>query len=162
MMNDHPYKEIIQKVIEREGGATITNDSDDPGGLTKYGISKRSNPDLDIENLTLEEAIDIYKERYWVPSKASRLEFELAESYFDMVVNAGKRRAIKILQEACNHKGHALVVDGMIGKATIGACKSLESSRFRAFRVKYYVELVARKPSLMKYYFGWFRRAVEA
>ena len=162
MMNDHPYKEIIQKVIEREGGATITNDSDDPGGLTKYGISKRSNPDLDIENLTLEKAVDIYKERYWVPSKASRLEPKLAESYFDMVVNAGKRRSVKILQEACNQKGHDLVVDGLIGKATIGACKSLEASRFRAFRVKYYVELVSRKPTLMKYYFGWFRRAIEA
>ena len=160
-MSDH-YKEIIANVIEREGGATITNDPDDPGGLTKYGISKRSNPDLDIENLTLDDAIAIYKERYWDSSKADQLPKKLAESYFDMVVNAGKRRAVKILQQACNHKGHDLVVDGLIGKATIGACKSLESSRFKAFRVRYYVDLVERKPKLMKYYYGWFRRAVEA
>tara|TARA_R100001463_G_scaffold26130_3_gene61350 strand:+ start:5602 stop:6084 length:483 start_codon:yes stop_codon:yes gene_type:complete len=160
-MSDH-YKEIIANVIEREGGATITNDPDDPGGLTKYGISKRSNPDLDIENLTLDDAIAIYKERYWDSSKADQLPKKLAESYFDMVVNAGKRRAVKILQQACNHKGHDLVVDGLIGKATIGACKSLESSRFKAFRVRYYVDLVERKPTLMKYYYGWYRRAVEA
>jgi lysozyme family protein len=160
-MSDH-YKEIIAKVIEREGGSTITNDPDDPGGLTKYGISKRSNPDLDIENLTLDDAIAIYKERYWDSSKADQLPKKLSESYFDMVVNAGKRRAVKILQQACNHKGHDLVVDGLIGKATIGACKSLEASRFKAFRVRYYVDLVKRKPTLMKYYYGWYRRAVEA
>lgn len=160
-MDDH-YKKIIAKVIEREGGATITNDSDDPGGLTKYGISKRANPDVDIENLTLDQAIDIYKERYWDSSKAEQLPDELAECYFDMVVNAGRRRAVKILQEACNHKGYNLVVDGMIGPNTIMACKGLDAERFRAFRVKYYVELVNRKPTLMKYYFGWFRRAIEA
>lgn len=153
---------IIEKVIIREGGSKITRDPDDPGGLTKYGISKRANPDLDIENLTMEDAVKIYKERYWDTSRADRLPEELAESYFDMVVNAGKRRAVKILQQACNHKGHALVVDGLIGKATIGACQSLEASRFKAFRLKYYADLVNRKPTLEKYYYGWFRRAIEA
>ena len=161
-MNDHPYKEIIQKVLKREGGATVTNDSDDPGGLTKYGISKRSNPDLDIENLTLKTAVEIYKERYWKPSRADYLNLELAEAYFDMVVNSGRVRAVKILQEACNHKKKKLKVDGMIGPNTIKACKSLEASRYRAFRVKYYVELVLRKPVLMKYYYGWYKRAIHA
>ena len=160
-MNDHPFRDIIKRVIKREGGATITEDPSDPGGLTKYGISKRSNPHLDIKNLNLEEAIEVYRTRYWLPSKASNLKENLVEPYFDMVVNGGKKRAVKILQQACNHKGMDLVVDGLIGKNTIKACKRLEPERFRAFRVKYYADLVSRKPSLMKYYYGWFRRAIE-
>ena len=52
------FEEIIDKVIEHEGG--YVNDPDDPGGETKYGIAKKSNPDVDIANLTIEEAKKIY------------------------------------------------------------------------------------------------------
>ena len=161
-MNDHLFRDIIKEVIQREGGATITEDPSDPGGLTKYGISKRSNPSLDIRNLSLEEAIEVYRKKYWLPSRAYDLKDDLIDPYFDMVVNSGQRRAVKILQQACNQKGMNLVVDGLIGKNTIKACKRLEPDRFRAFRVKYYADLVNRKPSLMKYYYGWFRRAISS
>jgi len=153
--------EIIANVIEREGGSKITNDPSDPGGLTKYGISKRSNPDLDIENLTLNDAVKIYNKRYWMPSKAYHLKESLQEMYFDMVVNMGQRRAVKILQEAINHKGNSIKVDGLIGKNTIKTSDSLELDRLKAFRVKYYSTLVNKKPSLLKFYYGWFRRAIE-
>ena len=43
------FEEIIDKVIEHEGG--YVNDPDDPGGETKYGIAKKSNPDVDIKTL---------------------------------------------------------------------------------------------------------------
>ena len=43
------FEEIIDKVIEHEGG--YVNDPDDPGGETKYGIAKNSNPDVDIKDL---------------------------------------------------------------------------------------------------------------
>jgi len=76
--------EIIARVIEREGGSKITNDPSDPGGLTKYGISARSNPDLEIEKLTLNDAVSIYHKRYWKPSKVEHLKFSLQEMYFDM------------------------------------------------------------------------------
>lgn len=49
--------------FDAEGG--YSNNPDDPGGETKYGISKRAHPELDIKNLTLEEAIDIYRSDYW-------------------------------------------------------------------------------------------------
>jgi lysozyme family protein len=153
--------EIIAKVIKREGGEKITNDPSDPGGLTKYGISKRSNPDLDIKNLMLNDAIEIYKKRYWIPSKTSFLKLSIQEMYFDMVVNVGKKRAVKILQEAINHKGNSIKVDGLIGKNTIATSKTLELERLKAFRIKYYSNLVQRKPSLLKYYYGWFRRTTE-
>ena len=52
------FKLAIPRVITNEGG--YVNDPDDPGGETKYGISKRSYPALDIKNLTVEQATAIY------------------------------------------------------------------------------------------------------
>ena len=65
--------QIIKEVLRREGGAKLTKDPDDPGGTTKYGISKRANPDVDVENLTEDEAVLIYLDKYWKPSKVSSL-----------------------------------------------------------------------------------------
>ena len=155
--------QIIKEVLRREGGAKLTKDPDDPGGTTKYGISKRANPDVDIENLTEDEAVIIYLEKYWKPSKASNLPESLQDMYFDMVVNFGQRRAVKILQEACNHKnkGKKLVVDGRIGPNTLKASKSLEKDRLLAFRIFHYAKICINNNTLMKYYYGWVRRTIE-
>jgi len=48
-----------------------------------------------------------------------------------------------------------------MGPVTIAAMNGLEISRVRAYRVKYYADLVTRKPDLEKFYFGWFRRSLE-
>ena len=53
----------IPIVLENEGG--YVNDPADPGGETKYGISKRSYPALDIKNLTVEQATAIYLRDFW-------------------------------------------------------------------------------------------------
>ena len=155
--------EIIKSVLHREGGAKITRDPDDPGGLTKFGISKRSNPDVDIENLSEDDAVLIYLEKYWKPSRASELPESLQDMYFDMVVNFGQSRAVKILQEACNHKakGGKLVVDGRIGPNTLKAARTLEKDRLLAFRVLHYSKIVMKRKNLMKYYYGWIRRAIS-
>ena len=41
------------------------NNPADPGGETKYGIAKRSHPELDIQNLSLADAMSIYLSEYW-------------------------------------------------------------------------------------------------
>ena len=46
------FADIIDHVLESEGGSKITKDPLDPGGTTKYGISQRAYPNTDIENLT--------------------------------------------------------------------------------------------------------------
>ncbi len=57
------WEKAISFVLKWEGG--YSNDPYDSGGETKYGISKRSYPNLDIKNLTLEQAKEIYKRNYW-------------------------------------------------------------------------------------------------
>ena len=39
--------------------------------------------------------------------------------------------------------------------------KGVELDRVRAYRVKYYADLVTRKPDLERFYFGWFKRGLE-
>ena len=117
------FEEIIDNVLESEGG--YVNDKDDPGGETNMGISKRAYPDLDIKNLTREEARQIYYKDYWTPSKADQLSNQLREVYFDMVVNFGMRVAARVLQQACNGKNtYKNKVDGRVGVATISASKN--------------------------------------
>ena len=154
------FKDAVKIVLKHEGG--YVDDPVDPGGETKYGISKRAYPFLDIKNLTIKQASDIYFKDYWLKAKVSKVPEELRMIYFDMVVNMGKSRAVKILQEAITAKGVKTTIDGGIGPQTISnALKSgLEPERLRSYRVKYYADLVNRKPKLGKYWYVWYRRAV--
>ena len=153
------FNEIIEKVLEHEGG--YVNDPKDLGGETKYGITKRFYPDVDIKNLTIEQAVEIYKKDYWDRNKVESLPQNLWHIYFDMCVNMGKRTAVKVLQRAAVNKGKNIEVDGGLGPMTIGALKGVELDRVRAFRVKYYVDLITARPEQEKFYLGWFRRATE-
>ena len=140
-------RSIIEKVIEREGGDRLTKDPDDPGGTTKYGISQRANPDVDIESLTLEGAIDIYKDKYWDPSRAVDFPRELMDMYFDMVVNFGQGGAVKVLQQSAVSKGHNIAIDGGIGPATLKAIQNVETDRVRAYRVLKFARIVIKRPT---------------
>ena len=128
------FDDIIEVVLEHEGG--YVNDPDDPGGETNFGVAKRSHPDVDIANLTKDGAKEIYKEVYWDKNKVESLSADLRHIYFDMCVNQGRGRAVKILQQAANAKGAGLKVDGGMGPMTIAAMDGVELDRVRAYRVK--------------------------
>ena len=155
------FDDIIEVVLHHEGG--YVNDPKDPGGETNFGIAKRSHPDEDIKNLTKEDAKRIYYQDYWMKNRVPQLPDELKHIYFDMCVNQGRGRAVKILQQAANAKGADLKVDGGLGPKTIGAISdsNVELDRVRAYRIKYYADLVTRRPELEKFYFGWFKRGLE-
>ena len=153
------FDEIIEKVLEHEGG--YVNDPNDLGGETNFGITKRFYPDLDIKNLTKEEAKQIYYDDYWLKNKVNKMPSELKHIYFDMCINMGKKTAVKILQGASIGKGSNIALDGGLGANTFNAIQDLEVERVRAYRVKYYVDLVNKKPEQEKFYYGWFRRSLQ-
>ncbi len=156
------FDDIIDEVIKSEGGSRITMDPLDAGGTTKYGISQRAYPDLDIKQLTEQEAKNIYHLDYWIPAKTDKVPAQIREIYFDMVVNFGQRSAVKVLQQACNGKNtYDIKVDGLIGNATIGACKNVEPDRLRAYRVLKFARIVIKKPSQERFWFGWYRRSLR-
>lgn len=155
------FDKAIEVILKHEGG--YVNDPVDPGGETNMGISKKAYPYLNIKELTKKDAKDIYFKDYWLKGKVSKVPEELRMIYFDMVVNMGRARAVKILQTAVSAKGVRTEVDGGIGPKTISnTLKSgLEPDRLRSYRVKYYADLISRKPKLEKYWFGWYRRALQ-
>ena len=65
------FDEIIDITLKHEGG--YVHDPKDLGGETNFGIAKRFYPDVDIKNLTKEEAKEIYKKDYWDRYKAEKL-----------------------------------------------------------------------------------------
>ena len=154
------FNQIIEKVLEHEGG--YVNDPSDPGGETNFGISKRAYPDVDIRGLTKDKAKGIYKKDYWIKTKTESLPERLRYIYFDMCVNMGMKRAVKTLQNASNNKnGNKIDVDGMLGPITIKAVSNVEPERARSYRIMYYADLINKKPTLEKYWYGWYRRATE-
>ena len=151
----------VEKVLEHEGG--YSKDRDDAGGETKFGISKRAFPDTNILDLTKADAIKIYWEFYWKKFKIEMLPEHLQGITFDMVVNKGGR-GVKILQKAANDKNikdKLITVDGRIGRMTAEACQNLEIDRVVAYNVLHYAKIVQKKPSQMKFWYGWFRRGVS-
>jgi lysozyme family protein len=104
-------------LVGHEGG--YVDHPDDPGGETKFGISKRAYPELSIAALTLEDAKTIYREDYWDRVRADKLPPELRFPLFDAAVNAGVVQAIKWLQRAVGVRD-----DGVIGPVTMLAVRS--------------------------------------
>ena len=154
------FEQIIESVLKHEGG--YVNDPTDLGGETKYGITKRFYPNLDIKNLTKEEAKKIYHQDYWRPAKCDEVPPHLRHIYFDMCVNFGRGGAVKVLQRAANAKNRDKIeVDGGMGPATLKAIQHLELERVRAYRVLRFATLVIKKPNQEKFWLGWFNRSTE-
>ena len=91
------FDTAVEFVLEREG--YLSNHSHDRGGLTKYGISQNANPDIDVANLTREDAIAIYKDRYWDAIGADNMDMSTALVAFDASVNHGAGTAQRMLNE---------------------------------------------------------------
>ena len=154
------FNEIIETVLEHEGG--YVNDPHDSGGETNFGIAKRWYPNVDIKNLTKEEAKKIYHQDYWRPGKCDSVPSELRHIYFDMCVNFGRKGTVKVLQQAANSKTRNKIdVDGGIGPATLKSIQNLSIDRVRAYRVLRFANIVIDKPNQEKFWLGWFRRAIE-
>lgn len=132
------FQRAFELVIGHEGG--YVNDPRDPGGETKYGISKRANPDVDVRNLTLAQAQWIYRQRYWLPLHADAMPEAAAIQVFDAAVNHGIKPAVRMLQRALG-----VPVDGVIGPVTLNAMLSVDDARFVAHfaaeRLTFYTDL---------------------
>jgi lysozyme family protein len=88
---------ILNKTLEYEGG--LTNDANDAGGLTKYGISQAAYPNLDIANLTLDQAAQIYDVDYFHKTPAPFIQNAACLwKVFDIGVNQGVGTATKYVQ----------------------------------------------------------------
>jgi len=94
--------DIAFDFVLKHEGTNYVNDPNDPGGETKYGISKRSYPNLDIFNLSFENAKSIYYSDFWLKMNCDELESPLDICAFNCAVNCGPSIAYKLLQNSTN------------------------------------------------------------
>jgi lysozyme family protein len=148
------FHDAFQMVVGHEGG--ISDHKDDPGGLTKYGITSRDYPSLDIRNLTLNQARRIYKSDYWDKIHGDDLPGRVAALVFDSAVNQGVSRATKLMQRALQ-----VQVDGVIGKNTLTAAENVDPDEFAvlfgAERALHYASL----STFDTFGRGWMRRLLR-
>lgn len=119
------FDQSFERLIGHEGG--IVDHPDDPGGLTKYGISQRSYPGEDIRGMTLARAKAIYLRDYWGPAGCDALPEAAKFQAFDMAVNSGITAAVKAIQRAVG-----AAPDGVLGPLTLQAIQSMPAPRFVA------------------------------
>lgn len=156
----------LEKILGHEGG--YTNDPRDPGNWTggkrgvgvlkgtKFGIAAASYPHLDIPNLTLADAINIYAKNYWDKVRGNDLPGGVDYATADYAVNSGPSRSAKDLQRVVGAG-----VDGIIGPETFRQLGTMSP-------VAIVQKLCARRLSFMRglaiwktFGKGWTRRVTD-
>jgi lysozyme family protein len=122
-------------IFKWEGG--YVNHAEDPGGETKYGISKRAHPDVDIKELTKAQAEEIYYRDYWLKAGCDKLPWPDCVVHFDAAVNMG------------------------VGRAQGFSDLAEDWTHYIFLRLQYYSDLVRRKPKLTAFIRGWLNRVTD-
>ena len=161
------FNVAIQIVLKNEGGCV--NNPNDPGGETNFGISKRSYPNVDIANLTADQASAIYLSDFWNPNFYGLINDQnIANKVFDFAVNAGASVANKYLQDSYNNYpcvNDKITVDGSIGPVTLKAINGVDPvillGIFKSNIATYYRQLVVQNSRNREFLKGWLHRAYE-
>jgi lysozyme family protein len=160
--------EIITDVLRAEGWDEYTNDPDDRGGPTKWGITQKAWSDYirrpatpeDIQSITEPQAREFYLAKYVKEPGFDKLPSLLVPLLVDCGVNHGPVRAIRWLQRVVGAFG-----DGDLGPKTLAAVQSRDPVatylRVCARRVRFYGAIVRRDRSQAKFISGWNNRAAK-
>jgi lysozyme family protein len=144
------FDQAFDRLIGHEAG--FSDDPRDPGNWTggrvnvgvckgtKFGIAANTYPDLDIRNLTLDQAKAIYYRDWWQKIGADEMDAAIVFQMWDFAVNAGMDTAKRALQRAVK-----VADDGKIGERTIAAVKGASVTdvlmRFNSQRLRFYTSL---------------------
>lgn len=134
------FLKCFDRLIGHEGG--YVNNPRDPGGETKFGISKRSYPKVNIKSLTREQARAIYWTDFWLVCQCANLPKDTDALVFDAAVNHGQQTAIRLLQRALD-----VADDGAFGPVSASALRVAAGrpdrleGRFVAHRLLFWASL---------------------
>ncbi|SJZ53744.1 glycoside hydrolase family 108 protein [Selenihalanaerobacter shriftii] len=162
------FEKAFEKILEYEGD--YSNDEDDHGGKTKYGITEELARNVgytgSIKELTLEKAKDIYYNNFWIKYNYNEIgDDRVAIECFEQAVNMGPDTAIKNLQKAYNLlSNNEIVVDGIVGPQTLNAvnnnCEHKDAllKLLNIFQAEKYIGIVKNDESQKKFIRGWLKR----
>lgn len=172
------FGRAISIVLDHEGG--FVNHPKDPGGATNWGVSLRflqqegilldldGDGDMDwhdVKAMSREQAVAIYKERFWDRYGYEQLVSEaVAAKIFDTCVNTGARQAHLFAQRALRANCAPVVEDGVLGSVTIRALNAVPDKlllpALRSEQAGFYRALVAQRPQQYGVFLeGWLNRA---
>ena len=162
-MNNN-FETCLAKLLVHEGG--YVNNPADPGGETNLGVTKRvwqewvghDVSEKEMCNLTPLMVAPLYKRKYWDACHADELISGLDYCVFDVAVNSGVGRAIKLLQSsvgATPDGGYGSITAALVKKAEADPVRLIEL--FSAKRLEFLQSLNAF-PIFGK---GWSRRVAE-
>lgn len=148
------FDRAVEIILALEGGRS--NHPQDSGGLTVFGITAETarRHGYNVEHLTREQAIAIYKIDYWQAMRCDDLPSRWRLPAFDAAVQHGVRRATTMLQQAIKTKA-----DGIIGPKTLEAARNaglVAIARFFSYRITLYFD----HPKRAYFLEGWMRRLV--
>ena len=153
-------QQAVALILQHEGG--YVNHPNDPGGCTNQGITigtyrehiNQEGTCNDLRNMPQSEAERIYRDTYWAGVNGDGLPPGLDLAVFDMGVNAGPKRAVKLLQRVLG-----VAQDGIAGPITVAAAWAADAgeliSAYHDARMTHYRSL----SSWRTFGRGWSNRA---
>jgi lysozyme family protein len=129
------FKVALAETLSHEGG--YADHPKDPGGVTMRGVTKKTwarwtgrkvkdVSDEEMRSLTIDKIMPLYHAWYWQPVRADDLPGGLDFVIFDIAVNSGPVRAVKMLQKAINRLGRIHIIeDGVVGPKTLSAAHKI-------------------------------------
>lgn len=148
------FNSSFERLIGHEGG--YVNGPADPGGETKFGISRRAYPGEDIAGMTLARAKAIYLRDYWGPAGCDALPESAKFQVFDMAVNSGVSAAIRCIQQAVR-----VDVDGVLGPHTLQAMGNIPGMRFVAHFNAARLDMMTDLKTWTAFGRGWAKRIAD-
>ena len=165
--------EIIEVILRHEGG--YVDHKNDRGGATNWGITigtysgwlGREATKDEVRNMDRETAITIYKQNYYYGPGINHIPHPVQAQVFDIGVNSGPKRGIKMVQRVVNLAGFGPIgADGVIGPQSVRAITEAQDKMGNYFnnalveeRLKFYNGIVERNPSQKVFIRGWTKRA---
>ena len=160
------FDRAFEELVGLEG--RFSDDENDPGNWTggaknkgvlkgtKFGVSAKAYPDLDIVNLSLFDAKKIYLRDYWAKLHCDALPDCVAVALFKEGVNLGVDGAAKALQRALR-----VVVDGDIGQVTIGSAHAQPPKEIMVEFLTQCAYDYTKMPNFIEDGKGWLARVIK-
>lgn len=145
------FDAAVRIILAAEG--VYSNDPQDAGGETKWGISRVAHPeipDATWATFTQADALAIYRSQYWDANRCNAMPWPWALAVFDGSVNQGS--VVALAQNALGVR-----VDGVIGPDTLGAMQVAAPELLDQFFAGRAIAYVASR-NFPKYGRGWLKR----
>lgn len=172
------FQKAVDYVLKVEGWGTYTDNPEDSGGPTRWGITQAKAREHgyggDMQNFPEDQALQIYESDYWDVNKLDAIAaryYPLAEAMFQAGVNCGVRETAGWFQRVLNLMNREntlywdLKVDGIIGLVTLQSFDKLSADdqvtayvSILLFQGKDYIEITEQKPKNEIFYRGWINR----